>query len=229
MLPIAYGVLVSNMVSDVPNSRVLATIARNGSGEFVEKRSRFLCTLRRVETMDEAQNFVAEMRQLHWDARHHCTAIILGPDGHTQRSNDDGEPAGTAGAPMLAVLQAAKVSDVAAVVTRWFGGVLLGTGGLVRAYSHAVQVALENVGTLKRQYMQVVTLEVAASEVGKVENVLRQWLDQHHGTLGGVDYGERALLRAHIPPPELEKFMQWCQQFGITDIAHGDAIISDLR
>src|SRR5690625_4711372 len=128
------------MVSDVPKISCAATICKNGEGEFTEKRSRFLCTLRRVTTMDAAQEVIAEVRQRDWDGRHHCTAVVLGPYGDTLRSNDDGEPAGTAGAPMLAALQGAEVSDVVAVVTRWFGGVLLGTGGLVRAYSKAVQI-----------------------------------------------------------------------------------------
>src|SRR5690606_33095353 len=105
--------------------------AADGEAEIEVKRSRFLCTLRRVGTEADARAVVEEMRRQHWDARHHCSAFVLGPDGALQRSSDDGEPAGTAGAPMLEVLRGHGVSDVVAVVTRWFGGVLLGAGGLV--------------------------------------------------------------------------------------------------
>src|SRR5699024_1218857 len=116
-------------------------------------------TLARVSTETEARDVVERLRKQYWDARHHCSAFILGPQGQVQRSSDDGEPAGTAGAPMLEVLRGAEVSDVVAVVTRWFGGVLLGTGGLIRAYSDAVRAGLDEVGTLTRQLMMEYTVE----------------------------------------------------------------------
>src|SRR5690625_5791642 len=129
--------------------------------------------------MDAAQEVIAAVRQRDWDGRHHCTAVVLGPYGDTLRSNDDGEPAGTAGAPMLAALQGAEVSDVVAVVTRWFGGVLLGTGGLVRAYSKAVQIALGNVGTVQSQEMQQALLSVSADEACRIEYSLSHWTCLH--------------------------------------------------
>ena len=100
------------------------TIARTAHGEVEVKSSRFRCTLQRVSSEEAARALVAALRKEHWDARHHCSAFVLGPDSALQRSSDDGEPAGTAGAPMLEVLRGAGVSDVAAVVTRWFGGTL---------------------------------------------------------------------------------------------------------
>lgn len=217
------------MVSDVPNKPVLATIAKNGEGEFTEKRSRFLCTLRRVTTMDAAQEVIAEVRQRDWDGRHHCTAVVLGPYGDTLRSNDDGEPAGTAGAPMLAALQGAEVSDVVAVVTRWFGGVLLGTGGLVRAYSKAVQIALGNVGTVQRQEMQQALLTVSAAEAGRIENALRQWLGQHDAVLADVTYGSQAVFSLRVPPQKLDSFERWRNQFGLDAPTIQDAIITEVR
>lgn len=217
------------MVSDVPNKPVLATIAKNGAGEFTEKRSRFLCTLRRVTTMDAAQEVIAEVRQRDWDGRHHCTAVVLGPYGDTLRSNDDGEPAGTAGAPMLAALQGAEVSDVVAVVTRWFGGVLLGTGGLVRAYSKAVQIALGNVGTVQRQEMQQALLTVSAAEAGRIENALRQWLGQHDAVLADVTYGSQAVFSLRVPPQKLDSLERWRNQFGLDAPTIQDAIITEVR
>ena len=102
------------------------TVARSGSAEIEVKRSRFLARVERVETEAAARAVVEAARKEHWDARHHCSAFVLGPDAGVQRSNDDGEPSGTAGAPMLEVLRGRELSDVVVVVTRWFGGVLLG-------------------------------------------------------------------------------------------------------
>lgn len=152
------------------------TIARDGEAEIEVRRSRFLCTLRRVETEQAARAVVEEKRRAHWDARHHCSAFVLGADAMVQRSNDDGEPAGTAGAPMLEVLRGAGgegVSDVVAVVTRWFGGILLGAGGLVRAYGDAVQAGLAEVGTLERRLQQEWSLVLDHAEAGRVESDLR--------------------------------------------------------
>ena len=149
------------------------TIARDGEAEVEAKHSRFLCTLQRVETEEDARALTIRLRKQHWDARHHCTAFVIGPDAALQRSSDDGEPAGTAGAPMLEVLRGAGVSDVAAVVTRWFGGTLLGAGGLVRAYGDAVRAALESVGTVRRQLMRELVLEIDHADAGRVESELR--------------------------------------------------------
>ena len=149
------------------------TIARDGEATLEIKRSRFLCTLRRVEQESDARALVEEMRKAHWDARHHCSAFVIGPDAMLQRSSDDGEPAGTAGAPMLEVLRGHRVSDVAVVVTRWFGGILLGAGGLVRAYGDAVSAGLAEVGTLERRLLEEWAVRLDHSEAGRVEGELR--------------------------------------------------------
>lgn len=119
-------------------------IAREATGEIVEKKSRFIATMVPVPGEDAAAAFLDAMRKRYYDARHNCYAYIIGKDTRTERSSDDGEPSGTAGRPMLEVLRGAQLTDVAAVVTRYFGGVLLGTGGLVRAYTQALQAAVEN-------------------------------------------------------------------------------------
>lgn len=152
------------------------TIARTGEAEIEVKRSRFLCTLERVEDEVAARAVVDRLRKQHWDARHHCSAFVLGPDRALERSSDDGEPAGTAGAPMLEVLRGHRgegVSDVVAVVTRWFGGTLLGAGGLVRAYGDAVRAALEVTGTRRRSLVRELSLEVDHTLAGRVEGELR--------------------------------------------------------
>jgi uncharacterized YigZ family protein len=149
------------------------TVARDVTAEVEDRGSRFLCTLRRVETEEDARALVAALRREHADARHHCSAFVLGPDGAVQRSSDDGEPAGTAGAPMLDVLRGAGVSDVAAVVTRWFGGTLLGAGGLVRAYGDAVRAAVAQAGVLRRTLLTELALELDHADAGRVEGELR--------------------------------------------------------
>ncbi|WP_107704638.1 YigZ family protein [Nocardioides allogilvus] len=149
------------------------TLARDARVEIEVKHSRFLCTLQRVPSEAEARALVAALRKEHWDARHHCSAFVLGPDSAVQRSSDDGEPAGTAGAPMLEVLRGAGVSDVVAVVTRWFGGTLLGAGGLVRAYGDTVRLAVESAGTLRRDLVTEFEVSLDHGSAGRVENELR--------------------------------------------------------
>lgn len=175
------------------------TLARNGSAEVEVKRSRFLATLRRVETEEAARAVVEEVRRRDWDARHHCSAFVLGPDGAVQRSSDDGEPAGTAGAPMLEVLRGAGVSDVVAVVSRWFGGVLLGAGGLVRAYGDAVRAGLDATGTLVRERMLEAALELGHGDAGRVESELRQ----RGVAVLDTAYAERVRLLLGVPPAAL--------------------------
>jgi uncharacterized YigZ family protein len=138
---------------------------------------------------------VERIRKQHWDARHHCSAFVIGPDAGVQRSNDDGEPSGTAGAPMLEVLRGREVSDVVAVVTRWFGGVLLGAGGLVRAYGDAVRVTLDEVGVRRRVLMERYDVVAGHAEAGRLESDLRA----RDVTVLGVDYAERATLHVAVP------------------------------
>ena len=149
------------------------TVARSGTAEIEVKRSRFLCTVERVADEAAARAVVERLRKQHWDARHHCSAFVLGPSGDVQRSSDDGEPAGTAGAPMLEVLRGREVSDVVVVVTRWFGGVLLGAGGLVRAYGDAVRAGLDEVGTRRRVLVVEHELTVSHADAGRLESELR--------------------------------------------------------
>jgi uncharacterized YigZ family protein len=149
------------------------TVAGDATAEVEDRGSRFLCTLRRVADEDAARELVAALRREHWDARHHCSAFVLGPGATLQRSSDDGETAGTAGAPMLEVLKGAGVSDVAAVVSRWFGGTLLGAGGLVRAYGDAVRAALAEAGTLRRSLLSELALDLDHADAGRVEGELR--------------------------------------------------------
>lgn len=149
------------------------TIARSERAEIEVKRSRFLCALHRVETEDEAREVIAAARKQQWDAGHDCSAMIVGADGAIERSNDDGEPSGTAGAPMLEVLRGNEVSDAVAVVTRWFGGTLLGSGGLARAYGDAVKAAMQDIVVVQRELLEEFEVAIEHADAGRVENDLR--------------------------------------------------------
>ena len=119
-------------------------VLEGGQAELVEKKSRFIANVRPVESEAEAVAFIDEMKKKYWDARHNCSAFVIGTKAELTRCSDDGEPSGTAGRPMLEVLLGEGVRNVAVVVTRYFGGVLLGANGLVRAYSHSTALAIEN-------------------------------------------------------------------------------------
>ncbi|WP_198035236.1 YigZ family protein [Streptacidiphilus rugosus] len=149
------------------------TVAGPGVHETEVKKSRFVCHLARVEDEAAAQAFVAAIRKQYWDARHNCTAFVVGDDPRRERSNDDGEPAGTAGAPMLEVLRRRDVTDTVAVVTRYFGGVLLGAGGLVRAYGGAVAAALDEVGLVERRPVALLSVTTDHVRAGRLENEVR--------------------------------------------------------
>lgn len=149
------------------------TIAGPASAELDIKRSRFLGELTRVESEEHAREVIAEARSEYWDARHHCSAFLIGPEQGVQRSSDDGEPAGTAGAPMLEVLRGAEVSDIVAVVIRWFGGTLLGAGGLVRAYSDSVRAALDAARIIERHLLTEVEVTLGHDVAGRFEAEIR--------------------------------------------------------
>ena len=140
-----------------------------GEGEIVEKKSRFIATIRKCETEEEAVAFIEEMKKKYWDARHNCSAFIIGSRGELTRCSDDGEPSGTAGRPMLEVLTGSGIRNIAVVVTRYFGGTLLGTGGLVRAYTQAVKEGLAHceTGIMKKGCrLEIVT---DYNDVGKLQ------------------------------------------------------------
>lgn len=176
---------------------------RGGVGARVDseievKRSRFLCRLVRVETEYAARAVIEDSRREHFAARHHCSAFILGPASapdQVQRSNDDGEPSGTAGRPMLEALAGREFIDTAAVVTRYFGGTLLGAGGLARAYSDAVQftIDLATAGgqVVQRERRDLFRLSLPHADAGRVEAELRQ----RGVTILGTEYGQSAVLQ----------------------------------
>ncbi|MCS3443146.1 YigZ family protein [Microbacterium phyllosphaerae] len=182
-----------------------ATIAAPVEHELVIKKSRFIATVEPVGSVEEADAVIARLRKQWWDARHNCTAMVTGLLGDQARSSDDGEPSGTAGVPMLEVLRRRELTDVVAVVTRYFGGVKLGAGGLVRAYSSAVSEALDLATLVNRQSLTQVTIDVAHADAGRFDNLLRDWVLHHGATLGDTRYGASATLEAWVPAEELDR------------------------
>ena len=181
------------------------TISAAGTHELVIKKSRFLCTLERAATEDEARAAIEAVRKRHWDANHNCSAYRVGPEGRFQRTSDDGEPAGTAGVPMLAVLTKRDLTDTVAIVTRWFGGVLLGAGRLIRAYGQAVSQAVDAVGIVERRPVALVAVDVDHSDAGRLENALRTTDFQ----LGPVRHGAQATYEVHLNDEDVPAFERW--------------------
>lgn len=161
-----------NNIDKKENFTPYKIVIDGGEGEIVEKKSRFIATVKPVETEEEAAVFIESVKKKYWDARHNCSAFVIGSKNEITRCSDDGEPGGTAGRPMLEVLLGQEVTNVAVVVTRYFGGVLLGTGGLVRAYTKAVQAGLANsqIGTLA--YGTLVKIETDYNGIGKLQYIL---------------------------------------------------------
>lgn len=180
----------------------MRTVLRPGERELLVKRSRFLCALARVTSDEEARAVLRERRRLHHEARHHCFAYVVGDDGRTRKSSDDGEPAGTAGVPILEVLRRNDITNTVAVVSRYFGGILLGAGGLTRAYSSAVAEALAEVGTVERQPVRVVTTMVEHAVAGKLESELRSMGYR----IADIHYGDRVRFDLHVPSDQVKAF-----------------------
>ncbi|MDX2851384.1 MULTISPECIES: YigZ family protein [Streptomycetaceae] len=182
------------------------TIGREHVHESEIKRSRFLCALAPVSGEEAAQEFIARVRKEHAGATHNCFAYVIGAEGRIHRASDDGEPGGTAGTPMLQVLLRREVRDVVAVVTRYYGGVQLGAGGLVRAYGGAVSAALDEVGTVERQKLALVTVVAGHQRAGRIENDLRA----AGRAVRGVAYGAAEVrIELGVPQEELAAFRAW--------------------
>jgi uncharacterized YigZ family protein len=181
------------------------TIAGPGSHETVVKKSRFICTLARAASEEEARAVIEECKRRYWDANHNCSAYRIGFKGKYQRSNDDGEPAGTAGTPMLAVLTHRDLTDTVAVVTRYFGGTLLGAGGLIRAYGHAVSEAVDSVGIVERRPVALIAVEAEYADAGRLEHALRTAGYQ----LGPITHGARVEFQIQMDESDLPAFRTW--------------------
>jgi uncharacterized YigZ family protein len=183
----------------------MRTIKQPGIREFELRRSRFVCALGRVSTEREAQEFIAGRRREHRTATHNCTAYVLGQHADITRNSDDGEPAGTAGLPMLEVLARRDLTGTVAVVSRYFGGVKLGAGGLIRAYGQVVAATIDAVGVVERRPVVTVTVTTDHARAGRLQR------DLHSSAYmpGESRYGDEAEIDVVVPEVELDAFDAW--------------------
>lgn len=177
----------------------LRIVYKGGQGELTEKKSRFIATVQPVDSEEQALEFIAAMKKKYWDARHNCFAFVVGENYEIQRCSDDGEPQGTAGRPMLDVLLGEKIHNAAVVVTRYFGGVLLGTGGLVRAYSGAVQAGLKESTVIEKRCGALLQIKTDYSGIGKIQYLL----GQRGLTVTNSEYTDIVVIETLVPEEEI--------------------------
>lgn len=190
------------------------TVYEGNEAEIVEKKSRFIATVKPVKTEEEAIEFIEGLKKKYWNATHNCFAYVLGERFQTQRCSDDGEPSGTAGRPMLDVLLGEEIHDVAVVVTRYFGGTLLGTGGLVRAYQGATKAGLEASNVITKYHGQKLLVETDYTGLGKIQYIL----GQRGLKILNVAYTDKVVLEVLLPEDEIQRV-----QTEITEGTNGQA------
>ena len=197
-------------------------VYKGGQGEITEKKSRFIATVRPVESEDEAVSFINETKKKYWDARHNCSAFVIGKRQELTRCSDDGEPAGTAGRPMLDVLLKENIHNVAVVVTRYFGGGLLGTGGLVRAYQQATKAGLSASEIIEKKDGAVLFIRTDYTGIGRLQYLLAQ----EKITVMDTAYEADVLVKAVIPENDKKRIEKTIieQTNGTAKLEWGDEV-----
>lgn len=197
-------------------------VFKGGQGEITEKKSRFIATVRPVESEDEAVSFINEMKKKYWDARHNCSAFVIGKRQELTRCSDDGEPAGTAGRPMLDVLLKENIHNAAVVVTRYFGGVLLGTGGLVRAYQQATKAGLSASEIIEKKDGAVLFIRTDYTGIGRLQYLFVQ----EKITVMDTAYEADVLVKAVIPENDKKRIEKTIieQTNGTAKLEWGDEV-----
>ncbi|WJV19317.1 YigZ family protein [Rossellomorea marisflavi] len=194
------------------------TVKGPGENEIVIERSRFIAHVARVETEEEAQAFIADIKKQHWSANHNCSAYMIGENNLIQKANDDGEPSGTAGVPMLEVLKKRDLKDTVVVVTRYFGGIKLGAGGLIRAYGKSTSEGLNATGVVERKLMRIMKTKIDYTWLGKVENEVRS----SHYQLKEIHYLDAVEVEVYVEEAAKEGFTSW-----MTELTNGQGEISE--
>lgn len=195
------------------------TVKDYGESEFIIQKSKFLTFVKRVETENEAIHFINEIKKLHHTATHNCSAYMIGEHDEIQKANDDGEPSGTAGVPMLEVLKKQALKDTVVVVTRYYGGIKLGSGGLIRAYGRATSEGIAATGTVERKLHHLMKVTIDYTWLGKVENEVRQ----SAYPLKEITYTEGVALFLYVPIAEETDFITW-----MTELTSGQSKISSV-
>ena len=194
------------------------TVAGRGEHEIVIEKSRFISHIARVETEDAAQAFIQEIKKKHKDATHNCSAYMIGEQNQIQKALDDGEPSGTAGVPILEVLKKKELKDTAVVVTRYFGGIKLGAGGLIRAYSKATSEGINATGVVIRKLMRVISTTVDYTWLGKLENELRSSIYQ----IKEIQYLDQVNILVYVEETQKDIYTAW-----ITELTNGQGHIAE--
>ncbi|CAI3435306.1 YigZ family protein [Enterococcus cecorum] len=178
------------------------TIYQNGEHQIEIKKSKFICHLFRIESEEQAKEYIAKIKKEHYKANHNCSAYMLGENFEIQRSSDDGEPSGTAGVPMLEVLKKNQLQNTLAIVTRYFGGIKLGAGGLIRAYSTSVSEALKEIGIVQGKLQQILDIIIDYPQLGKLQN----YLENEQISIQEIDYLEQITVKVAIDINQCESF-----------------------
>lgn len=193
------------------------TLRRQDSREIVIKKSRFIGYGKPVASEEEAVAFIDELKKLHWNASHNCSAYVIGERDEIQKQSDDGEPSGTAGKPILEVIKHQGLKNAVIVVTRYFGGIMLGAGGLIRAYTDGAVAAIEAAEAITKVLHREVIVDVDYTWYGKLEN-------EFHARgvrIGGTEFTDRVAITCLPAAPEAERFAAW-----ITDLTQGQAALA---
>lgn len=182
--------------------------------EIIIQKSRFIAHIKRAENEGEAQEFIQALKKKYWDATHNCSAYLIGENDQIQKANDDGEPSGTAGVPILEVLKKKKLKDTVVVITRYFGGIKLGAGGLIRAYGKATSEGLETAGVVERRLVQVIHVKIDYTWLGKVEKELRE----SEYIIKEIHYLDTVEVEVYVNEDQVSTFCDW-----LTEITNGQA------
>lgn len=195
------------------------TVKGFGESELIIQKSRFITYVNRAETEQEAQSFIDNIKNQHKSANHNCSAYMIGEHDNIQKANDDGEPSGTAGFPMLEVLKKQGLKDTVVVVTRYFGGIKLGGGGLIRAYGKATTEGISAAQVVERKLHYIMKVSIEYTWLGKVENEIRS--SEYH--LDRIEYDNLVELYIFTPANKEGIFKAW-----ITEITNGQAVLEHV-
>ncbi|KKK38797.1 hypothetical protein WQ57_07420 [Mesobacillus campisalis] len=201
------------------------TVKSYGEHEINIQKSRFIAYVDRAETEQEAQEFIQNIKKKHWDATHNCSAYLIGEHDQIQKANDDGEPSGTAGVPILEVLKKRKLKDTVVVVTRYFGGIKLGAGGLIRAYGKATSEGLNATGIVERKLMRVMHTTIDYTLLGKVENELRSSVY----SIKEIHYLDKVEIETFVEDGQTDHFTAWMVEMtnGQGEISAGEQLYQE--
>lgn len=198
------------------------TVKGYGENEIVIDKSRFIAHVSRATTEEEAQEFIQTIKKKHWNATHNCSAYLIGENDHIQKANDDGEPSGTAGVPILEVLKKRHLKDTVVVITRYFGGIKLGAGGLIRAYGKATSEGINATGIVERLLMKVMHTKVDYTWLGKLENELRSSIYN----VKEIHYLDTVEIETFVEESQTDTFKEWMVELtnGQCEVREGEEL-----